>query len=153
MDTSLVYLHGTPLLVPDWLKPAWDATGYRTSSDFPDCCGAGDGLGNVFVPETIWFLRVSPACWIHDRTHTAAPPLWSAFTESNDLFRQNLTSMIRYGSNPVMRVLREYRVTSYFLSVDTVGARIFRSIKAEQGHDVAKLLPMDALYGISQKVP
>lgn len=149
IPAELAVLDGVPYRVPSWLYSAWCATGYRTARDFPDCCGAGDGFGERLVPETILGLRVSPCCWIHDRTHQAAQPSWEAFFCSNDLFRENLTATIRYRSNNILlRWLREHRVTDYFLAVDTVGARIFRRLKAEQGHDVANLLSWDSLRQI-----
>lgn len=125
MDTKVILIENVPLVVPVGYKPpAW------LLKDFPRCCGAGDGVGSIVVPETMWGLNVSAACHIHDFSWEVAAASWSDFHQSNSMFLRNIISIIRHKSaNHIMRVLRNYRAVTYFNAVDEIGSKVFWGIK------------------------
>lgn len=133
-DTSVFNLigingHNVKLVAPSIIE-------FPTSlvTDFPDACGAGSGIGQKIVPDTIWGIPVSPGCFIHDFQWLIAPPTWEAFHASNGMFHRNLNSLIKAQSgNSFMLHLRMYRAVTYFNAVDSVGADIFWALKKEQG--------------------
>lgn len=92
-------------------------------------CGAGSGIGDLIVPESIYFVRITLACFVHDDMWSRSAPSWKDFHHSNSVFLSNLTSIIRVESwdnylNAVKR-LRMYRATTYFNAVDNTGKYIF----------------------------
>jgi len=92
-------------------------------SDFPDSCGAGRGIGQIIVPETMFGLRVSAACYTHDLSWEYAEKTWADFHQTNSMFLRNMLSIIEAKSrSTVLRVLRNYRAMTYYNSVDTAGA-------------------------------
>lgn len=100
----------------------------RFIQEFPSCCGAGDGIGNLVVPETILGLRVSAACFVHDYMWDHAEPTWKYFHYTNSIFGHNLAEIINTQSaNSLMRMLRKLPAYNAEKLVDTVGAAIFWS--------------------------
>lgn len=125
MKTKIIYIEDVKLIVPD----SYHAP-YKTLKEFPSCCGAGDGIGNGLVPETMYGLLISAACHVHDKSYEEAEPVWSDFHSSNYMFLVNLLSIIRAKSaNFFMRRLRNRRAMRYFTEVDEIGAIIFKKIK------------------------
>ena len=79
-------------------------------------CGSM-GAGGI-VPDTIWGLRVTAICNIHDITHALAETPEDCI-KSNKLFLSNLITFINNNSaNFVMRVLRRYRAVTYYSAVE-----------------------------------
>jgi hypothetical protein len=104
----------------------------RTLAAFPDCCGAGRGLGQVIVPERNWGLRISPACYVHDDDWDTAPPTWEAFRAANSRLLENINALIEHTTYwAVLRVLRRYRAMTYYSAVSEAAA-IFWRIKRRQ---------------------
>lgn len=68
------------------------------------------------VPDTMWGLKVTPVCHIHDVMYK-----WSKTPEdcrySNIVFLTNLTVFINNHSNFIIGWLRRYRATSYYSAV------------------------------------
>ena len=87
---------------------------------FPDSCGPGNGLEEKLIPEVIWGLRVSPACWIHDRSWEYSKPCLEDFHISNAMFAWNLFSLIQEFPSRiwVVNAVRFYRATTYFVAVN-----------------------------------
>lgn len=109
--------------------------------EFPSCfidgfrsyCGAGRGIGDLVVPEKMYGLKVSPACFVHDKMWEMSKATWEDFHLSNGVFLTNLISIIESQSkNVVLKHLRLYRAVSYFNAVDTIGAKIFWKEKNEE---------------------
>ncbi len=101
-------------------------------SAFPDCCGAGNGLGEWVVPERVYGLRISPSCFIHDDDWEEAPPTWDAFRAANSRFLDNLLAQVETQSRfwPV-KFLRRHRVMDYYGAV-TDAHRVFWRLKKRQ---------------------
>ena len=101
-----------------------------TIKEFKAYCGAGDGIFNTLVPEYIFGVKISPACWNHDEMWAAAEPTWADFHYSNSIFLSNIISLIGYQSRSnTMKHLRMYRAVTYYNAVDTIGAPIFWHMK------------------------
>jgi len=100
-------------------------------------CGAGNGIGDRLVPETIFWLRVTLACYIHDYMWELSDATWKDFHHSNAVFLSNLITIILKMSAPnkvnVLKILRMYRAVTFFNAVDTIGAGIFWESKGENG--------------------
>jgi len=122
-----------------------------TYDSFPDSyCGAGNGLGEKLVPDYIFgFLRplryfgldysikVSPACYIHDKEWWDAEPTAFDFDSSNNRLHTNMESIIEAKArNAFMKARALYRPVTYLNAVNIHGKRIFWSMKAGQGHIV-----------------
>lgn len=121
MKTIKLKVTGITLYAPE---------GYNPPNEIPDCCGAGQGLGEALIPEKIWGLRISPACHIHDYSWEVADR--EEFTFTNFLFLANLLILIWHGSGMAMYWVRSYRALTYFNSVQTVGKSVFRNLKHDQ---------------------
>lgn len=110
-----------PLVAPEDIK-------FPTQhlQDFKSYCGAGDGIGDYIVPETMFFLKTSAACYIHDRMWEQADGSWEDFHYANSVFIHNLISIISYQSkSTILKHMRMYRAVTYFNAVDSIGAGIY----------------------------
>ncbi len=135
MITKVVEFDGVPLIVPIVNGVPLEFP-FKTFEEFTSYCGAGKGIGDLVVPETVLFLKVSPACYVHDNMFELAAPTWYDFHASNSVFRTNIDSIIHHRShNIVMEHLRYYRSVTYFNAVNTVGAYCFWNVKREQGYE------------------
>ena len=126
MDFRVDYVEGIEFLVPEGVDLPLHL------DQFPDACGPGKGLGERVVPEKIFGLRVSPACWIHDKSWECADPTVLDFHISNIMFVWNLFSIIEAFPSKwwIANVLREYRAVTYFNAVNgPLGRRCFEREK------------------------
>lgn len=131
-ETKIVTIDGVDLVAPVGWEPMYDRL-----DDFPDCCGAGDGLQERLVPEKILGLRVSAACSIHDFDFGSAPATWAAFHATSFRFARNLYAIVRGRSAWGLGLLRTMVVGVYVYAVDTKGAEVFQRLKARQGQTVS----------------
>ena len=100
--------------------------------DYPDCCGAGQGFGEKIVPETIWGVRVSLACFIHDDMWNRSERSWSNFHKSNSIFLRNIINIIQaYSKSQILKRLRLYRAITYYNAVDSFGSNVFWNLDEE----------------------
>jgi hypothetical protein len=76
-----------PLLANAWPK---DLPSY----EWPTFCGAGSGIGDKIVPETICDVSVSCCCADHDIRWSIADDTWSAAIAANWIFYQNLSAFV-----------------------------------------------------------
>lgn len=130
MNTKLTLFDGVHLIVPDkgFMFP------HPTFKGFPTCCGSGD-KGNLLIPDTIYLLNISPACWIHDQMWTLAEPTWADFHYSNDVFFENMRLINEARSNFLMKNIRTPRIYVYHQAVNTIGALLFWRFKCLQGKE------------------
>ena len=129
MKTTTTTFDGVRLIVPtdNFMWP------HSTFDGFPTFCGAGP-IGDRFIPDTIWGLSISPACYIHDQMWSMSEPLWSDFHYSNAVFFVNMAEIIQTKSaNAFTRDLRLARAATYLLAVSTIGAPIFWGKRAVAG--------------------
>jgi len=97
---------------------------------FNDYCGAGEGLFNTLVPEKVWGIPISPACFIHDRMWAMADASWCDFHYSNSVFLSNINALISYQSrSKCLKRIRMYRAVTYYNAVDSIGSEIFWRMK------------------------
>jgi hypothetical protein len=95
--------------------------------DYEDCCGAGEGLGERIVPDTIWGLKISLACFVHDDMFERGEKTWAHFHQSNSIFLKNIINIIHaYSKSRILKHLRLYRAVSYYNAVDRFGKRSFK---------------------------
>lgn len=91
-------------------------------------CGAGNGIGEKLVPETIWGLKITPACQIHDQMY-AKGKTQSDKEEADRVFLNNLLRIIDGNSNKVMRWLRSRRAYKYYEAVRDLGGPAYWNSK------------------------
>jgi len=128
MDIKSIIVEDIPFLIPASIQ--WPNI---KLSDFGDYCGAGEDIGAKIVPDSIWGLKISSACFIHDVSWEMAEPSWSDFHETNAMFMYNLSSIIICNSKSwILKYLRLYRCVTYHNAVDSIGAKIFWRLKREQ---------------------
>jgi hypothetical protein len=107
------------LYAPDWywLLPQEEREKGR--------CGAGEGLGEKLVPETIYFLSIRGACQIHDKMY------WKGKTskdkqEADRVFLNNILRIIDANtSNSLLKWLRRRRAYKYYEAVANFGGAAF----------------------------
>lgn len=116
---------GATLTIPEWLAPLWPYD--LPLNRWPSFCGAGDGVGDAIVPESIRGVRVSPACFIHDVDWATSPDTISEFLASNFRLARNIRALILASSLPwwkkELAVVRAY--TLWLGGVTTIGALCF----------------------------
>ena len=142
--------NGIPLQMTDEVAALFP---FKTSYDeFPDCyCGAGNGLGEKIVPDYVyWYTRklpgalnisikLSPACWCHDKGWDKAPPTWDAFHAENSQFYANNKAIIDFYSVNFPKIIRNHALKYpkyYSQAVDTFGRVVFWKLKQQQGYKI-----------------
>ena len=113
---SITLIKADLLLIPSIIHPCYDP-GY-------------DWLETI-VPESILGLKISIACYIHDDDWTIAPPTWDAFHAANSRLLTNLNSIIDTKSTFILRPLRRFIATLYFIAVNDA-SEVFWDIKRSQ---------------------
>jgi len=127
---SLITLDKVPLIVRSGIEIP-----YKTLAEFPNCCGAGEGFGERVVPDRIFFLRVSAACWAHDTDMEMTEPTDEGFELMNRIFLINTLSIIdrksRFG---FLKIIRHQWAMLYYSAVNTKLAlgKIFWKLKRRQ---------------------
>jgi hypothetical protein len=99
-------------------------------------CGAGSGIGDLLVPEKVFGVRVTPACFVHDKMFEMGMPSLGDFKVCNAVFITNLTSLIAGQSHSsklnLLYHLRLYRTVTYYNAVDTIGKKVYFKLKEDQ---------------------
>lgn len=107
-----IKLDGYSLQVPKSFKAASE----ELIKNVTGGCGPG-GLGDRVVPDTMWLLKVTAACKIHDWTFQ----VWNddqSFIIANDLFLQNLKAIIhQHGGWKWLQKVRKVRAKTYYWAV------------------------------------
>jgi len=79
-------------------------------------CGPGDGIGDKLVPETLWGLRVTRACRIHDWMYSRM--CTTTQKTADRIFLNNMRRLVIHGSKIKWLVnLRLTRAKTYYLAV------------------------------------
>lgn len=91
-------------------------------------CGPG-GIGDFLVPDTIYGLRVSAACRIHDWGYRFSKGNSEEDRERHDrIFKNNLIRIVRANTkSKLMLLLRMRRVKTYYYSVRFFGGPAYWS--------------------------
>lgn len=95
---------------------------------FDTCCGPGKGIGDLAIPDTIYLLKVTAACFVHDFMWRVCDNTWADFHRSNSVFLHNLLAII-FQHGGWLRHLRCYRAVTYYTAVDTGLAPVFWAMK------------------------
>lgn len=134
MKTTVTLFDTIPLVVPVFGESDLPLRfPYQTLESFGSYCGAGPGLGDKIVPEQIFGLKISPACYVHDVMYEVALPCWGEFHQANSVFLHNLLAIIEMRSaNRLIASLRRYRAMTFYNAVDTLGAAAFWAVKDGQ---------------------
>ena len=122
-----------------------------TYKTFPDhFCGSGEGISEKIIPDYIfsytrylkWLgldysIKMSPACWIHDKEWIIAAPTWDDFHASNDRLARNMSSIIEIKCrNELIKARAFYRPVTYKNAVNLHGKTNFWTLKSAQGFDI-----------------
>ena len=139
METRQIIYDGVRLTVP-MVNDEPLHMPHNGFDDFGAYCGPGSGWGNALVPEDIYGICVSPACFIHDAMFDMAQATWTDFHHSNSVFFHNILNIIDHFDPPVgdqkveARHERYYRAVTFYTAVDSgFGPSIFWHLKKKQG--------------------
>lgn len=93
-------------------------------------CGPG-GFGDYLVPDTLWGLKVTRACAIHDFYYSELMPGTIECKEEADrVFLNNMNRMITARTNGrLLKMLRRRRAKTFYNFVNWFGAESFWSNK------------------------
>jgi len=102
------------------------------------CNGCGTkGLCGFVVPDTVWGLRITTACDIHDYMYRIGETLTDK-EEADRVFLNNMLRIIDAGTCcNCLKLLRRRRALTYYLAVADLGGPAFWSGKnkpEEMGH-------------------
>ena len=130
MRTKEIVVEGIFFVIPVELFADWPD---GPLDKFQPCCGAGHGLGERLVPESVFGVRITPACYIHDHCWALAEPSWADFHAANSIFLHNMLAIIQTrSSHKLARAIRNYRALTYYNAVDIAGQDIFWALKNGQ---------------------
>jgi len=97
----------------------WKLTGEQRE-DLCNGCGPGKILG-VLVPDTIWWLCITPACNIHDYMYVRGKTLDDK-NEADRVFLNNMLRLVEAGTERRwLRRLRISRALVYYRAVSQLG--------------------------------
>jgi len=136
MDTTVSSFDGCELVVPIINGQPLHFP-HKDFGCFDTYCGAGSGIGDLIVPDVIYEVPVSVACYIHDMMWRYCAPTVEDFNQSNLTFFENIVRIITYfvpiAKNDKYRVSRYQRAATYYAAVQTgIGPYIFSRMKHEQ---------------------
>ncbi len=100
----------------------WDAD-QDFINEFTGGCGPGEvgSIGDRLIPDTIYCLRITLACQIHDWTYA----VWNSkegFELANNLFKNNMQRMVdQTKSSRFLKWLRYKRLYKYYWVVKYFG--------------------------------
>jgi len=125
MNYVQINCHGAMLIAPEFLRPLWPFE--LPLCKWPSYCGAGDGIGDWIVPDTVHGVCISPICFIHDVDWALSPDSITEFMASNWRMLNNAISMINASDLTwIEKKGAILRVTFlYFGAVSTVGCLFF----------------------------
>ena len=127
IETTYIKYANTEIEVPRFLSTRWPFN--LPLSDWPSFCGAGDGLGDRIVPDTINGNRVACCCFEHDISWILADATFAAFMKSNLRLYLNLRAVVIANDRPGWwrHMVGERKCFAYFLAVCTFGRKCFKS--------------------------
>ncbi|MBU2249268.1 MAG: hypothetical protein KKD77_21150 [Gammaproteobacteria bacterium] len=106
---------------PDWaLDPKIPIEEIRERIKSEGGCGPGK-FGDWLVPDTVWFINIKPACYLHDCQYSEADTPEKRYAADKNLFN-NAEKIIRLKSrNKFTLWLRMSRLMKYYAAVDIAG--------------------------------
>lgn len=152
-NTQIIMFDGICLEATDQTAMVFPYDKY-TYKTFPDnYCGAGNGLGERLVPDYIFgstrvfawcgldiSIKISMACFLHDKEFEYAGPSVTEFVQSNDLLHKNIESIIKVKArNDYVLARAMYRPVTYMNAVSILGRYVFWSLKAAQGYKIPNM--------------
>jgi len=87
-------------------------------------CGPG-GVGDWFVPDTVYGLCVTAACIVHDFQYAVGTTAWEK-NEADEVFLDNLRWIVDQEGG-FLRRLRRARIYVYYFMVSKFGKKAFES--------------------------
>ena len=95
-------------------------------------CGPGRGVLELLVPETIYGLRITPACAVHDFMYRLGGTDKDK-CEADDVFLNNMIRIIEvHTKNKILLFLRLRRAQVYYQFVRNFGGPAFWKDKNKQ---------------------
>jgi len=94
--------------------------------DWPTFCGAGEGIGDRIIPDTICGVRVACCCFEHDISWCIADGSFVDFMKSNLRLYCNLRAIVLPRIPYWQKLAAEAKCFFYFAAVCTVGHKIFK---------------------------
>ena len=102
----------------------------RFIHNYPSFCGAGSGIGDSIVPETIGGMRIAHICHVHDESWDQCASTWLAFIKTNMMFMFNLAVYLSSADAGIWQMLwRLFKGVLYVGAVSTIGWKIFKKSK------------------------
>lgn len=132
-DIVLVDCFGAKLEVYDFLADLWPHN--LPLKKWPSFCGAGCGIGDLIVPDTLFFghLHLAPACYMHDVEWILCDPTIKAFHAANDRLRRNLKALADAQlCSPWNGIAKALIANEYHFAVDTVGWLHFKTMEFDK---------------------
>lgn len=105
---------------------AYIATSEAEKKKICNGCGTAGWKGSI-VPDTIWGLSITEACWIHDWMYYYGVTAADKF-RADIIFLLNMLHLISKGSG-FLKLPRRYRATTYYSAVVDLGESAFLSGK------------------------
>lgn len=145
--TNIIY-NDIKLRMPTFLAYVWPR--YLPTIDFPTYCGAGDGLGDLLVPDSIYGMRVAPACLIHDIDWLVSSGTYAGFSRDNRRFLKNLLSIWRSNSSifPVLRYIGCWR---YYFAVQFFGYRNYAPVNYDKNNPLSTPAIKEKLLKLNER--
>lgn len=126
MDFIKITYFGAELEIPKFLLKHWPSEKDLSLDQWPTFCGAGEGFGDLVVPDVRCGVNVSCVCFVHDIGWAIADRDNTGFLKSNSRFFFNLRSLLLANSSK-SRWKIEWTAFYYLLGVTTIGSKCFKS--------------------------
>lgn len=103
-------------------------------------CGPG-GIGDYLVPDTVYFLDISPACRVHDWQYRFSPDASSAARKGHDkILSYNSMMIVRYyTTNQGLYLLRRRRIKTYYQMVRAFGSPSYWNEGRNEAKDLMEI--------------
>jgi len=114
---------GAQLEIVDWLAAMWPHD--LPLDKWPSFCGAGRGIADWVVPESLYGAIVAPACLGHDIDWIVAPDSYWGFQTANNRFLRNLNALCKIQLNGWQYIASKFGCLRYWSVVSTIGLNHF----------------------------
>lgn len=130
ITTTIINCHGAMLEVCAFLRPLWPFD--LPLDKWPTFCGAGDGIGDIIVPDSLHGCHIAPACFQHDIEFSVCPNTRAAFLAANWRFYRNLRALCVVQTSGIRRIRVEIDCLIYYAAVSTAGRKFFKASAIEK---------------------
>jgi len=129
MNYGTVTYFGAKMIVPEFLIPLFPVN--LPADRWPTFCGAGEGAGDRCIPDIIWGISMSPACFTHDIDWAVTPDTIAEFARANWHFLRNCLALINASDLwAIPWFMARLRCLAYFAGVSTFGLFAFLTSKS-----------------------